>query len=116
MVPQSEKTQEALRIAEEAVEEVLCNSRLIKDICRAFGCDDPEGVAPLVDTTGLMPNLGRAIVADVVRAGRQSLSTNDFPASLDTGGQFLNLNRNNAKFSGFAKSTVVPRLRGQKIL
>jgi len=84
MASASNQTQEALRIAEEAIEELLCNSRLIKDICRAFGCDDPEGVAPYVDTTGLMACLGRAIVTDVVRAGRASLSAEDFPDSLDT--------------------------------
>jgi hypothetical protein len=76
------QNQEALRIAEGAVEELLCNSRLISEICRALGCDDPEGVAPLVNTTGLMASLGPVIVADVVRAGRESLSAHDFPEFL----------------------------------
>jgi hypothetical protein len=82
MTSPSDKTQEALRIAEAAVEEILCNSRLISRICRALGCGDPEGVAPLVNTTGLMASLGRAIVADVLRAGRESLSAHDFPEFL----------------------------------
>jgi hypothetical protein len=82
MTSPSDKTQEALRTAEEAVEELLCNSRLISQICRALGCDDPEGVAPLVNTTGLMASLERAIVADVLRAGRESLSAHDFPEFL----------------------------------